>query len=56
MSKAALDPRTWATAYIRGPKYAYTGTFLRTQLGFQKHEKVKFFAIMAEVWNESHII
>ena len=27
-----------------------------TQLGFQKHEKGKFFAIMTGVWNESHII
>ena len=46
----------WAIAYVCGPKYAYAGTFLRMQLGFQKHGKCKFSAIMAEVWNESHIV
>ena len=40
--------RTWTKACI-------PGTFLRTQLGFQKYEKGKFSTIMAEVWNESHI-
>ena len=29
---------------------------LRMQPGFQKYKKGKFCAIMAEVWNESHII
>ena len=37
-------------------KHAYAGIFLRTQLGFQKYGKDKFFAIMTEVWNESHIV
>ena len=46
----------WAAACIRGPKHAYTGTFFCTQLGFQKYGKCKFFAIMAKVWNESHIV
>jgi len=52
----ALSPRTWAAAYIRGPKHTYAGTLLRTQLGFQKHKKGKFSAIMAEIWNESHFV
>jgi len=52
----ALGPHTWAVVYIRGPKHAYAGTFLHTQLGFQKHGKCKSFAIVAEVWNESHIV
>ena len=26
------------------------------QLGFQKYKKCKFSAMMAEVWNESHIV
>ena len=56
MNKVALSPRTWATACIRGPKHAYAGTFLHTQLGFQKYGKGKFSTIMAEVWNESHIV
>ena len=55
MTKEALGLRTWVVAYIRKLKHAYAGTFLRTQLGFQKYKKDKFFAIMAEVWNESHI-
>ena len=29
MTKVALDPRTWAAAYIPGPKHAYAGTLLR---------------------------
>ena len=49
MTKVALGPRTWATAYVHGPKHAYGGTFLCTQLGFQKHGKENFFAIMAKV-------
>ena len=56
MTKVALGLRTWAAACLCGPKHAYAGTFLRTQLGFQKHKKDKFSVIMAKVWNESHII
>ena len=56
MTKVALGPRMWVAACVRGPKHAYTGTLLRTQLWFQRHRKCKFSAIMAEVWNESHII
>lgn len=52
----ALGPRTWAAAYVCGPKHAYIGTFLRIQLGFQKHGKFKFSTIIAEVWNEFHIV
>ena len=55
-TKVALGPGMWVAAYIRGPKHVYAGTLLCMQLRFQKHEKGKFFAIMAEVWNESHII
>ena len=40
---------------VREPKHVYAGTFLRMQLEFQKHKKCKFSAIMAEIWNESHI-
>ena len=56
MTKVTLGPRIWAVAYIRRPKHAYTSTFLRTQLGFQKHKKVKFSAIMTEIWNEFYIV
>ena len=47
---------TWATTCVRGPKHAYAGTFLCTQLRFHKHEKCKISSIMAEIWNESHIV
>ena len=45
----------------QGPAYTclmhtYTSMDLRTQLGFQKIMKDKFFALKTEVWNESHII
>ena len=56
MTKVALNPCMWAVACIHGLKHAYISTFLRTQLGFQKHGKCKFSVIMAEVWNESHIV
>ena len=56
MTKMALGLRTWVVSYVHGPKHAYASTFLRMQLGFQKHKKCKFSAIMAEVWNESHIV
>ena len=56
MTKMALGLRTWVVSYVHGPKHAYAGTFLRTQLGFQKHAKCKFSVIMAEVWNEFHIV
>ena len=56
MIKVVLDPRTWAKACVHGLKHAYAGTLLRTQLGFQKHKKCKFSAIVTEIWNESHII
>ena len=55
-NKVALGPRTQAEACVRGPKQAYASTLPCTQLGFQKHEKDKFSAIMAEVQNESHIV
>ena len=32
--------------------HAYAGMDLRTQLGFQKPMKDKFFALKTEVWNE----
>ena len=56
MTKVTLSPRTWAATYVCGPKHAYAGTFLGTKLGFQRHKKGKFSAIIAKVWNESHII
>ena len=56
MTKVALGMLTWVAACVRELKHAYAGTFLRTQLGFHKHKKDKFSTIMAEVWNESHII
>ena len=56
MTKMALGLRTWVVSYVHGPKHAYAGTVLRTQLGSQKHKKGKFSAIMAKVWNESHIV
>ena len=56
MTKVALGPHMWAVACIRGPNLAYAGTFLCMQLGFQKHKKGKFSAIMAKVWSEFHII
>jgi len=34
MTKVALSLCTWVTACVHGPKHAYAGTFLRTQLGF----------------------
>ena len=43
MTKVALDLRTWVEAWVREPMHAYAGIFLPTQLGFQKHEKCKFF-------------
>ena len=45
----ALGPHTWAVACVRVPKHAYTGTFLHTQLEFQKRGNGKYFAIMAVV-------
>ena len=49
MTKIALDLHTWIAACVRELKYVYVGTFLRTQLGFQKNKKDKFFTIMAVV-------
>ena len=50
MTKMALGPRTWAAAYVRGPKHVYVGTrLLCTQLEFQKYEKCKFSVIMIEI-------
>ena len=37
-----LGPRTWVATYVCGPKRAYTGTLLRTQLGFQRHKNASF--------------
>ena len=56
MTKVALGLRTWVAACVRELMHAYIGTFLRTQLGFQKYKKGKFFAIMVEIWNEFHIV
>ena len=56
MTKVALGLRMRVAAYVCKLKHAYAGTFLHTQLGFQKHKKDKFFAKMVEVWNESHIV
>ena len=56
MTKVAIGSCMWVATCICGPKHAYAGTFLHTQLGFQKYGKCKFFAIIAEVWNESHIV
>ena len=56
MTKVALTLCMWVMACVHELKHAYVSTFLRTQLGFQKHKKRKFFAIFAEVWKESHII
>ena len=56
MTKVALGSCTWVATYICGPKHEYASTLLRTQLGFQKHKKGKFSTIMAEIWNESHIV
>ena len=56
MTKVALGLRMWVAACVRGPKHEYAGTFLCTQLGFQKYKKDKFSIIMVEVWNESHIV
>ena len=50
MTKVALGLHTWVTACLRELKHVYVGTFLRTQLGFQKHKKYKVSTIMAEVW------
>ena len=56
MTKVALGPHMWAAACVRGSKHAYAGTLLCTLPRFQRHKKGKFFAIMTEVWNESHIV
>ena len=59
MTKVALSPRstyvgsglcTWAKACIHRHTPAYT-----TRV-FRSIKKDKFSAIMAEVWNESHIV
>ena len=47
MTKVAFGLHTWAVAYVCEPKYVYAVTLLRMQLGFQKHKKDKFSAIMA---------
>ena len=49
MSKVALGLRTGVATYVRKLKYVYAGTFLHTQLGFQKYKKEKFSTIMAEI-------
>ena len=56
MTKVALGLHTWVITCVRKPKNAFVGKFLCTQLRFQKHKKGKFSSIMAEVWNESHIV
>ena len=56
MTIAALGLCMWVATCVREPKHAYIGIFLRTQLGFQKHKKGKFSAIMPKVWNKSQIV
>ena len=56
MTKVALGLRTWFAAYVRELKHVYASTFLHTQQGFQKQMKGKFSAIIAKVWNESHVV
>ena len=56
MTKVTLRPHMQAAAYIRGPKHAYAGTLLHTQLRVQRHKKGKSFATTAEVWNKPHIV
>ena len=56
MSKVVLGLCTWVATSVCRLKHAYTSTFLRTQLGFQKHKKDKFSTIMVVVWNDSHIV
>ena len=56
MSKAALGLRMWVATRVRRPKHARAGMCQRTLLGFQKYKKGKFSIIMAEIWNESHIV
>ena len=46
MTKVAISLHTLVAAYVCEPMHAYT----------EKHKKGKVSAIMAEVWNESHII
>ena len=50
MTKEALSLRKWVAACVCKLRHAYAGTFLRTQLGFQKHDEDNFSAIMTEVW------
>ena len=47
---------TWPSAHVRGPKHAYASTFLRTQLGFQKYEKGKFFAIIEWISHRLRVV
>ena len=49
MTKVALGLRTWVATYVCKLKHVYAGTFLHTQLGFQKYKKEKFSTIMAEI-------
>ena len=56
MTKVALDLCTRVAAYVHVLKHAYAGIFLCMQLRLEKYKKNKFSAIMAEVWNESHIV
>ena len=56
MTKVALGLHMWVAACVHELKHAYAGMFFCMQLGFQKHKKGKFSAIMAEIWNESHIV
>ena len=56
MTKVALGLHMWVAACVCELRHAYTGMFLLMQLRFQKHKKGKFSTIMAEIWNESHIV
>ena len=56
MTKVALGLHMWVAACVHELKHAYAGMFFCMQLRFQKHKKGKYSAIMAEIWNESHIV
>ena len=44
------------SAYVHSLKACVRRHELRTQVGFQKPMKGKFYALKIDVWNESHIV
>jgi len=44
------------SAYVHRSDASIRRYRLRTQLGFQKPKKDKFFALKTEIWNESYIV